>query len=104
MSDKAKTHTAGCQSDGGEIICIDPPMCFKPAQWVCNPNSVTVSCVCSLPPPIYSPPPGRLCTASIVYGVNTPANPALVPMQAHCDAAGLELALAVMLARLLGAP
>lgn len=96
------SHTAGCQPHGDQVVCIDPPMCFKPAVWVCNPNSLTVSCVCELPPPTQAP--GRLCTASVVYGVNTPGNPALNPMEPHCDAAGVELALAVMLARLLGAP
>lgn len=84
----------------GEVICSDPLICGKPRQWVCDPNSATVSCRCEQ---VFTQVPGKLCTASIVYGANTPATPWLVPMEAHCDAAGVELAIAVMLARLLGA-
>lgn len=84
----------------GDLVCSDPLLCEKPKQWICSPNGVQ-SCRCEQ---VFTQDPGKLCTASIVYGVNTPANPYLVPMEAHCDAAGLELAVAVMLSRLLGAP
>lgn len=80
-------------------VIVDPEMCFAPAQWVCSKNG-PVQCQCVVVP---TKDPGRLCTASIVYGVNTPENPQLVPMELHCDAAGVELAIAVMLSRLLGA-
>lgn len=95
-----KHHTAGCQPHGDQILCIDPPQCFKPAQWVCNPHG-TLSCRCEVP---VTNQPGRLCTASVVYTEHAPTNPTLVPMEAHCGAAGVEVALAVMLAKLLGAP
>ena len=99
--DKIKTHAAGCRPHGDQVLCIDPPQCFAPARWVCAPRG-TISCTCELPPPTLAVQsrPG----ASVVYGVNTPSNPALNPMEPWCDAAGVELALAVMLARLLGAP
>lgn len=102
MSDKLKTHAAGCQPHGDQVLCIDPPMCFAPARWVCS-QVGPVSCSCEIPV-TYQPPPGRACTATVVYGANIPADPLLVPMEAHCDAAGAAIALSVMLSRLLGAP
>lgn len=44
------------------------------------------------------------CQVSIVYAQDRPHEPQLLPMGPWCDAAGMELAVAVMLARLLGAP
>lgn len=93
-----ENEKGGCtivDPSSGLARCVDPPMCFRPAQWVCA-EVGTVSCQCVVVPRLDA---GRLCTASIVYGVNTPANPSLVPMEAHCSAAGVEIALAVMLAR-----
>ncbi len=79
-------------------VIADPPMCFAPSRWVCDPNSATVSCKCELLIVQY---PGRQCTASIAYGEFTPYAPRLVPMEAHCDIDGAALALAVILSRLL---
>lgn len=85
----------GCgPTPSGQILCVDPPQCFAPARWVCATQG-TVSCVCELPAPTLAP--GKLCTASIVYGVNTPSTAYLVPMEPHCDAAGIEIAISVII-------
>ena len=98
-----KSHTQGCQPHGDQILCIDPPMCFKPAQWVCAENG-PVSCVCEVPPPVYLPlaPIAAQCTATITYPPSAPGVPAIV-MPSGCDVAGAELAIAVILSQLLGA-
>jgi hypothetical protein len=44
------------------------------------------------------------CTLVISYSTIAPHQVQLAPLPAHCDAAGAELALAVIVARLLGAP
>lgn len=93
--DTTRKYAPGCNPVGDQIVCVDPPQCFAPARWVCAERG-PVSCQCVVVPTI---DPGRPCTASVTYGVNTPSNPTLVPMEAHCSAAGVEIALMVMLAR-----
>lgn len=77
-------------------VIVDPQICRPPKQWVCDPHSQLISCQCEQ---VYTQYPGRQCTASVVFGEFTPYNPVLVPMEPHCTAAGVEVALAVMLAR-----
>ncbi len=81
------------------IVISDPPMCFKPAQWVCSQNGPLV-CGCVIVPPTPVQNPGRLCTASIIYGEFTPHNPRLSPMEPHCDLDSALIALAVIVSRL----
>jgi hypothetical protein len=106
------SHESGCQPHGDQVLCIDPPMCFKPAQWVCAANG-PISCQCEVPPPVFSPPiftprdqipVGELvCEVRMQYPVSDPAAPTVMAMGPWCDAAGAELAIAIMLARMLGA-
>lgn len=46
----------------------------------------------------------QTCTLTISYSTTAPHQAQLATVPAHCDAAGVELALAVIVARLLGAP
>lgn len=74
----------------------EPPPLQCPLGWVraCDANG---ACVCLAPPP-------RACEVVIVYPAGYPAAAQIPPRDAHCDQAGFELALAVILAKLLGAP
>lgn len=93
-----------CRLDpsSGVMVCVDPEICEAPAAWVCADRG-PMSCTCQLLP-AKPPVQGPLCTASLVYPASTPAAVSLVPMEPWCEAAGVELAIAVLLARLLGAP
>lgn len=83
----------------GMIICIDPPgiFCDPPRVRVCSPSAPTL-CQCQLVAPV------QQCTLTITYLEPNPSAPTLVTPAPGCDGAGAELALAVILARLLGAP
>lgn len=73
-------------------------VCAPPAVEVCEPAPSTV-CFCATPVP--KPP---LCTVSFVYSKSDPGSVYLAASEPHCDQAGMELAIAILLARLLGAP
>lgn len=103
MSETAKALTPFCppgatfyQAAGGESLCIVPPTSCKPGQVQICTDSFRCTCVAG--------DQVRLCTASIAYPAGQPAAAWLVPMEPHCDGAGAELAIAVILARLLGQP
>lgn len=86
----------GCFDDGhGQVRCVDPPRCYPPG--VLDP--VTGSC--ELPPPT---PPALECRILVRYAVTAPAQARVDAPALACDRAGMELALAAVLARLLGAP
>ncbi len=71
-------------------ICLPTaPSCIPGYIWQCN------SGVCSCQPV------ERSCTVSITYMQGAPYMPTLVPMEAHCDAAGVEIAIVMMLAKLM---
>lgn len=74
-----------------------PPVCTAPEVVFCYPGG---SCVCVLP----LPPPPRACTVTIIYPDVAPSQVQISKSPDGCDAAGVELAVAVALARLLGAP
>lgn len=84
-----------CDSNG---ICYPDtaPSCIAPLIWRCQTNSYggqVCGCV-----PLQTPEP--VCEVRIIY--TDPQTPTIQSSSA-CDAAGVELALAVMLAKLLGA-
>lgn len=81
----------------GQIVCNDPIFCEPPAIYTCSPSAPTL-CQCFVPPPVEG------CVLTITYAKEHPALPTLTSQNPSCDAAGMELALAVVLARLLGAP
>lgn len=71
--------------------------CKLPETIVCDPAGST-NCRCAVPSTAMA------CQVSIVYAQDRPHEPQILPMGPWCDAAGMELAVAVALARLLGAP
>jgi hypothetical protein len=90
----------GCHDDGhGVTVCRDctPPM-----------RIVGEQCLPPLPtrptPPTASLLPGEQCRILLRYAPSAPASVTLDEPVQGCDRAGYELALAAILARLLGAP
>lgn len=73
-----------------------PPVCTPPQVAFCE---TAKPCVCILTPP----PPPRPCQVTITYSDASPGTPQ-VDASPWCDSAGVELAVAVALARLLGGP
>jgi hypothetical protein len=96
----------------GDGICVRPPTvsCVPPLLWSGS------QCVCPNGGRFYAIIDGRglcteppqlpvVCGVTVHYNRTSPSDVwAATPTDAACDAAGLELALAVLLARLLGAP
>jgi hypothetical protein len=79
------------QMIGGQCVELSPPSCAP--GFVNNPAN-QFQCI-----------PVQTCTLVITYQASSPQQPTLLPVNgAVCDQAGAELALAVILARMLGAP
>lgn len=86
--------TGGCFDTGhGATLCVDPPRCYPPAI-------VNAAGDCVLP----APTPAPECRLLVRYSLTEPARATLDGPALACDRAGIELALAAVLARLLGAP
>jgi hypothetical protein len=89
----------GCHDDGhGVTVCRD-----------CAPPMRIVGDQCLPPLPVRATPPASLlpgaeCRILLRYAPEAPAKAALDEPVQGCDRAGYELALAAVLARLLGAP
>jgi hypothetical protein len=79
-------------------VCINPPpiLCEAPSIRVCSPADPDV-CRCEIPTS------AMLCEVRISYAQNDPAHPTVAPMAPYCDGAGVELAIALILAKSLGA-
>lgn len=94
---------ASARRTDGSLICSTPPelTCAEPFARACDPAAPHV-CRCAAT--LQQPASAMACQVSIVYTQERPQDPQLLPMGAWCDAAGMELAVAVILARLLGAP
>lgn len=81
-----------CGPDGhGGILCVDPPTCEAPA-------TLTDDGQCIVLPVLVE------CRILVRYGLTAPARARAEEPVTGCDRAGMELALAAVLARLLGAP
>lgn len=109
--------TTTCTIVDGVEICtiVTAPSCIPGLIWkgpvpggacACPDDGVLAGIVdgraiCSIPLTPAQPPAATMCTAKIVAPVADPNAATLVTE--GCDAASLELALAVILARLLGA-
>lgn len=91
---EACTPIVGYTPDGTPV-CLGPPpiLCESPAVQVCD----AIRCSCQVPISAMA------CQVSIVYRQGDPTTPVLMPMAPYCDGAGAELALAIILARVLGA-
>lgn len=90
--------TAACPPPKIAHCTIDYTKPFDPAI----PNS-NVTCVCLDPAP--PKPPVARCTYTLQYEPTSPAQATVGLVEGSgCDSAGLELALAVLLAKMLGAP
>ena len=80
-------------------------VCTPPTVPVCvitgpeNPDLPGGNITCTCPPP---PPIERLCTVSLVYVQSKPNEPTLAAYD--CPGASVEIALAVLLAKLLTSP
>jgi hypothetical protein len=90
--------TPGCHDDGhGNVVCID---CLPPMRWLVG--------QCRLPAgplPAEEIPTQRVCAVTIRYAIERPGRPyPFIEPHEACDRVGLELAIAQVLARLLGAP
>jgi hypothetical protein len=92
---------------------------YQFSDWgACQPSGVQFRTVIGTPQPpgcigvpqlwqscVYTPPISAMaCEARITYPQGDPSNATMQPMGPWCDAAGVELAVAVMLAKLLGSP
>lgn len=76
-----------------EAVCRCGPtiICQAPNYPVCNAQA----CACAAP----------TCTVAVSYQVNAPSTARIVSgPEGYCDAAGLELAIAILVTKLLGAP
>lgn len=80
-----------------------PPACTPPAQLVCIPNAQNVN-VCQCATASTPSPPVKLCTVAMVYNRDNPTGVYIGPLENGCDQAGLEIALAVLLAKILTGP
>jgi hypothetical protein len=95
-----------------ETVPIAPTYCGPPPRFqVINGQCVEFSPPSCAPGFVNSPAnpfqcvPTQTCTLVITYAASSPQQPTLLPVNsAACDQAGLELSLAVILARMLGAP
>ena len=90
----------GCHDDGhGAIVCLD---CIPPMRW--DGNQCLPPVIVPVMPATPAPQYDQQCRVLVRYEPAKPAQATLDEPAAHCDRAGLELALAAALARLLGAP
>lgn len=92
----APDHYGCFPVENGLWICVDPPFCDSPRVY----DPATRQC--TLPPP--KPAVEPQCRLLVRYAAAKPAQATLDEPARGCDRAGLELALAALLARLLGAP
>lgn len=94
-------------------LCVPPPTvsCVPPLLWHTDrcecpdgslPTYSGTTPMCIVPPP--PPPPAILCQVTISYPQTVPAAPQVSTVTPGCDAAGLELAIVIILGRMLGAP
>lgn len=98
----AKTQS-GCfpQGPNGELVCVDPPMCFAPGRWNCT-TTGPLYCTCEVPAPIDA---GQPCGATVRYYSNIPGQAQLVGTSPpYCSKAGLATALSAALTNLLEGP
>lgn len=118
MADKSKTKF--CTNDGSGVVCT-AQACIPPEVQVC---SAPDTCFCAVPPPppivdVFCDPPlvrvcdltnpqscrceaASACTLTISYPANDPNAVVASPVPAYCDGAGLELAVSIILMRMLG--
>lgn len=81
-----------CADTGhGTTLCVDPPTCEPPAELADDGRCIVV-------------PALRECRVLVRYAASKPAQAIFEEPARGCDRAGMELALAALLARLLGAP
>jgi hypothetical protein len=92
---KAKNDTKFCVNNGSGAVCtaVPPPTCTPPTTLYCDQQG-TCACVQLGPPP-------RACEVSIVYPDGRPDLAQITSSSEYCDGAGVELALAMALARIL---
>lgn len=83
----------------GLRVCTDV-ICTPPLLWRCTSEG---QCSCQAATQIPTARASMACEVRILYTVADPAAPQVAPMGEWCDAAGVELAVAVILAKLLGA-
>ena len=89
---------------------VPPPTCKPPELLLCFPiqgsSPPATACECARTGGPSEPPRevGRLCTVAMVYQANNPASVYIGPLEHGCDQAGLEIALAVLLAKILTGP
>jgi hypothetical protein len=81
-----------CRTDDALTFC-----CTAPEVLLCEPGGI-LRCSCIRPAA-----PVMACEVRIQYPENDPAHPTLMPTASWCDSSGIELALAVILAKSLGA-
>ena len=81
------------------FACAPPtvPQCHIDPAIPPNPLIPGANVVCTCAQPVMA------CEVRITYPQNDPASPTVAPMGPWCDAAGMELAVAIALAKLLGA-
>lgn len=87
---------------------ILPPQCIPPmvpvgCEITTDPNTglqIFSHCSCVMPNPQPLNPPSGVCTISLVYPVDRPSDVRVVK-DFGCEQAGMEIAMAVMLARLI---
>ena len=89
----ADKRSIACEPPTTPVCVIDPNI--PPNPMLPGNNMV---CTCAPAHPVMS------CQVSIIYPQNDPTNTRMLPMGPWCDAAGMRLATAVALARMLGAP
>lgn len=87
------------------MVCPPPqvPTCVVTGPpWPGMPGANMVcTCVASVPLPL---PTSASCTVSIVYPSDNPGAVYLAAKNSYCDGTGVEIALAVLLAKLLTGP
>lgn len=101
METNPKSHYGCFPQPDGSVVCIDPPFCTPPLTRACDARGDNCQCVPLPPGP--PPRPKMVCEVRIQYVEDAPHAPEVGPMGPWCDGAGAELAVAVILARLLGA-
>lgn len=96
-----------CTIENGQEICINtnvscvPPLLWQTDRCVCPDGGTLIGIVDGRG--LCVPPPPPACSVTITYSPIAPSQPTWAASP-HCDAAGLELAIAVVMARLLGMP
>jgi hypothetical protein len=90
---------------GGGFICAGPPdfFCAEGLRRTCTDDRDVATCSCSPMSPA-PPAPPYTCRLVVDYRQSLPSESAIVSLPPGCDGAALELAIAVLLAKLLGMP